>query len=118
MRDSISAADLLSFRLCTGQCLLGLEDECVCRCRGVWHAALAEAEVVVPEGLTLGTALAGGPAGAKPRYRSPAKRTKGSRRTAAILKSNPDISGAELGRRLGVSERQGRRLLAQVASAT
>lgn len=36
-----------------------------------------------------------------------------SRRAAAILAKSPDISGAELGRKLGVSERTGRRLMAQ-----
>jgi hypothetical protein len=40
-----------------------------------------------------------------------------ARRAAAIVRANPDMSGAELGRKLGVSERQGRRILAQVASS-
>lgn len=38
------------------------------------------------------------------------------RKAAAIVKRRPDISGAELGRKLGVSERQGRRILAEVAT--
>jgi hypothetical protein len=45
------------------------------------------------------------------------KTAKPVRRAAAIVRANPDVSGAELGRKLGVSERQGRRLLAQVASS-
>jgi hypothetical protein len=44
------------------------------------------------------------------------KPAKPSAKAAAIVRRQPDVSGAELGRKLGVSERQGRRLLAQVAS--
>jgi Protein of unknown function (DUF2637) len=44
------------------------------------------------------------------------KPAKPSAKAAAIVRRQPDIKGAELGRKLGVSERQGRRLLAQVAS--
>jgi hypothetical protein len=46
-----------------------------------------------------------------------AKPAKQSAKAAAIVRRQPDVSGAELGRRLGVSERQGRRLLAQAASS-
>jgi Protein of unknown function (DUF2637) len=53
------------------------------------------------------------PDSSRPRDRTP-KPAKSGRRVAAILRANPDLSGAELGRKLGVSERQGRRLLAQV----
>jgi hypothetical protein len=60
---TIAAADLLGFRLCTGQCLLGLEDFCTCRCRGRWHAVLADAEIPVSASLTLAAALATGPVG-------------------------------------------------------
>ncbi len=60
---TIAAADLLGFRLCTGQCLLGLEDQCHCRCRGRWHAVLADAEIPIPVSLTLADAVASGPAG-------------------------------------------------------
>jgi hypothetical protein len=42
------------------------------------------------------------------RTSSPAK---SSAKAAAIVRREPDVSGAELGRRLGISERQGRRLL-------
>jgi len=60
-------------------------------------------------------------ASAEPAINRPAKRipkpAKPGRRVAALVKANPDMSGAELGRRLGVSERQGRRLLAQLASS-
>jgi hypothetical protein len=70
MTDTVTAADLLSFRLCTGQCLLGLEDQCVCRCRGRWHAVLAGAEIPIPPSLTLATALSGGPAGVLLRRRA------------------------------------------------
>ena len=49
-------------------------------------------------------------------YRS-GKASKPAARAAAIARKSPDISGAELGRKLGVSERTGRRLLAQVASS-
>jgi hypothetical protein len=42
---------------------------------------------------------------------------KPNRRAATIVARQPDISGSELGRKLGVSERTGRRLLAQVASS-
>jgi hypothetical protein len=59
MITTISAAELLDFGLCTGQCLLGQEDDCICRCRGRWHGALADAQVVVPADLTLAEALAG-----------------------------------------------------------
>ena len=45
------------------------------------------------------------------------KPAKQSAKAAAIVRRQPGVSGAELGRRLGVSERQGRRLLAQVASS-
>lgn len=43
------------------------------------------------------------------RSASPASR---DRKAAAIVAGTPDISGAELGRKLGVSERTGRRMLA------
>ncbi len=56
------------------------------------------------------------PAEPRPLNRPAAKPAK-ARRAAAIVRANPSVSGAELGRRLGVSERQGRRLLAQVASS-
>jgi hypothetical protein len=49
--------------------------------------------------------------------RPAAKGAKGNRRAAAIVARNPKISGAELGRRLGLSERSGRRLLAELAAA-
>jgi len=60
--------------------------------------------------------------GAKPDIEPAAKRTSGrtpkpakpSAQVAAIIKKQPDISGAELGRKVGLGERQGRRLLAQV----
>lgn len=42
------------------------------------------------------------------------KAAKPSAKAAAIVRRQPDIKGAELGRKLGVSERQGRRLLTQV----
>ncbi|HTW00239.1 MAG TPA: DUF2637 domain-containing protein [Streptosporangiaceae bacterium] len=45
-----------------------------------------------------------------------AKAAKPAARVAAIVAKTPDISGAELGRRLGVSERSGRRHLAALAS--
>jgi Protein of unknown function (DUF2637) len=41
-----------------------------------------------------------------------------SRRAASILAKSPDVSGAELGRRLGVSERSGRPLLANVLAGS
>jgi hypothetical protein len=47
----------------------------------------------------------------------PRKPGKQSARAAAIVRRHPDVTGAELGRRLSVSERQGRRLLTQVASS-
>lgn len=58
---------------------------------------------------------------AKPDARPSAGRTSGrtpkpakpSAKVAAIVRKQPDISGADLGRKLGVSDRQGRRLLAQ-----
>ena len=46
-----------------------------------------------------------------------AARPAKAQRAAAIVKVNPGVTGAELGRKLGVSERQGRRILAQVASS-
>ena len=45
------------------------------------------------------------------------KRTPKTAKAAAILKRQPDISGAELGRKLGISERQGRRVLAELSAA-
>ncbi len=44
----------------------------------------------------------------------PSKRTKPAKRAAVIVAKSPDISGAELGRKLGVSERTGRRILADL----
>jgi hypothetical protein len=52
------------------------------------------------------------PPAARPVRRPAAK----GRRVAAIVRANPDINGAELGRRLGVSERQGRRILATAST--
>ena len=76
--QSIAAAELLSFRLCTGQCLLGLEDACECRCRGRWHAVLADAEIPFPATLTLAEVVAAGPAGL-PRRRASYSRPSGNR---------------------------------------
>ena len=50
--------------------------------------------------------------GLRPR---PAKRSFAG--AAAIVRANPGISGAELGRKLGLSERQGRRLLVAAMQA-
>jgi hypothetical protein len=47
-----------------------------------------------------------------------AARTPKPSKAAAIVKRQPDISGAELGRKLGVSERQGRRILADITEGT
>ena len=83
--QSIPAAELLGFRLCTGQCLLGLEDECHCRCGGRWHAVLADAEIPIPVTLTLAEAVAAGPAGL-PRRRS------GSRSASANRAATPEAA--------------------------
>jgi hypothetical protein len=59
------------------------------------------------------------PAIERPGHPDTAKRTKPAKTTAravAIVARTPDISGAELGRKLGLSERSGRRLLAQMAA--
>jgi hypothetical protein len=48
-----------------------------------------------------------------PKAAKPASR---DRKAAVIVKRQPDISGAELGRKLGVSERQGRRILADMST--
>ena len=42
---------------------------------------------------------------------------KPAAKAADIVRKSPDISGAELGRKLGMSERSGKRLLARVASS-
>jgi hypothetical protein len=42
------------------------------------------------------------------------KPAKPSAKAAAIVRRQPDVSGAGLGRKLGVSDRQGRRILATV----
>jgi hypothetical protein len=61
-------------------------------------------------------------ASAEPAINRPATRipkpAKPGRRVAALVKANPDMSGAELGRKLGLSDRQGRRLLAQANGST
>jgi hypothetical protein len=58
-----------------------------------------------------------GPRGKRTSSRVP-KAAKPSARVAAIVRRQPDISGAELGRKVGVSDRQGRRLLAQMNGST
>lgn len=84
MRDdgnlAVTAAELLSFKLCTGQCLLGLEGECQCRCQGRWHNDLASAEVIVPASLTLADALSGAGVLTSPRSPRPARVRRGKQR--------------------------------------
>lgn len=65
-------------------------------------------------------ALTAAPATDRPAIRTArrsAKASKPAARAAAIVRKAPDISGADLGRKLGLSERSGRRLLEQVASS-
>lgn len=59
------------------------------------------------------------PAKPRPAKRTPnaAKPASRDRKAAAIVAKEPDISGAELGRRPRVSERTGRRLLAELSAA-
>lgn len=47
MTISIPAAGLIATGLCTGACLLALDDDCDCRCAGRFHGHLTEAAVEV-----------------------------------------------------------------------
>ena len=121
---TVTAAELLSLKLCTGQCLLGLEGECQCRCQGRWHNNLAGAELIIPASLTLADALSGAGVLTGPRSPRPARTHRRRHRTRAgieaearaVLLSQPDISGAELGRSVGVSGRTGQRLLTRLTN--
>ena len=77
---AVTAAELLSFKLCTGQCLLGLEGECQCRCQGRWHNDLAGAEVIIPASLTLADALSAAGVLTSPRSSRPARARRGKQR--------------------------------------
>lgn len=120
MSTTITAAELLGFRLCTGQCLLGLEDTCVCRCGGQWHAALAAAEIAVPLHLTLADALSGGPAGmrrTRPVYSAPAPqahRVRTDEAARALLAVTPRLTNKQLAAAIGTSERTARRVRARL----
>ncbi|MFR9807078.1 hypothetical protein ACL02T_32995 [Pseudonocardia sp. RS010] len=47
MPATVPAASLIALQQCTGQCLLALDDDCDCRCRGRWHGALTEARIPI-----------------------------------------------------------------------
>jgi hypothetical protein len=91
----------------------------------VRRAATATPEAVTTSASVPATAPASAPAvldgaaateSAAKRSASRTRKSGTATRVAAIVRRHPDISGAELGRRLGVSERTGRRYLREAGA--